>query len=363
MPTLLLSRHTDTVATVTDVAAGLPLLLQVRTDLCVADNVGLRDAAQPLWLVDLEHGIDAPTGQQLLHHWSQSPDHVPPQLILIGSSNQSHPLREHALCVLPQPVNRAALAAALTTARTAVLQSQPLRSRLAACEHVLQQRDRLLAQLAHELRNPLFTIQSVVEALNLNPDTLSASTPILDRQVQHLRDLVDTLYEFSHFSGEPSNKEVERHDLRTLLEQAAENVRARLSARSQELVVLAADEPVWVRGRLTRLIQVLTNLLDNAGKYSPVGRPVEASVVTDGEWAVITVTDHGKGIAAHDLGRVFEPFVQLAGHRPGSSSGLGLGLSIVREIVAQHGGTVNVASGGPGKGSTFEVRLPRADDH
>jgi PAS domain S-box-containing protein len=224
-----------------------------------------------------------------------------------------------------------------------------------------RQKDEFLATLAHELRNPLAPILTAVELIRLRqpPDeAVRRASAIIARQTAHLTRLVDDLLDVSRITMGTIQLRLEPLDLAEVARGAVEAVRAQLDAAGLTLELQAPEPPPAVRGDATRLAQCLTNLLGNAIKFTPAGGRIRLSVAQDGPMAVIEVADSGAGIAADNLERIFEMFVQE--HPSGwlGSTGLGVGLALTRKLVALHGGSVHAASAGPGQGSTFRIELP-----
>jgi PAS domain S-box-containing protein len=236
-----------------------------------------------------------------------------------------------------------------------------------AAEEALKEADRrkdeFLATLAHELRNPLAPIRNALKILQLaggDPTAADSARAIMERQVGQMVRLIDDLLDVSRITR---NRVVLRRGpvpLAEVVDLALEHSRPALEAGGHSLTVSLPPEPLVLDADSARAVQVLTNLLNNAAKYTPPGGRVTLAAERDGSVAVIRITDSGIGIAAADLGRIFEPFTQ-AGRVPGRlPDGLGVGLTLVKSLVEMHGGSVTAASDGPGKGSTFTVRLPLA---
>jgi PAS domain S-box-containing protein len=230
----------------------------------------------------------------------------------------------------------------------------------AAAEHASRAKDEFLAMLGHELRNPLGAIGSAVAALErvARPDDGSAPLrAILARQSRHLTRILDDLLDVSRVI---SGKIVLRRgpvDLREIVDGCVATLRH--AGRTGAHALTVAGDPAFVEGDATRLEQVVSNLLDNALKYTPAGGAIAVTLSVEDADAVVRVRDSGIGIAPDTLPYVFDVFVQ--GHRSldRPEGGLGLGLPLVKRLVELHGGRVGVASAGSGRGSEFEVRLPR----
>ena len=224
-----------------------------------------------------------------------------------------------------------------------------------------QQKDDFLALLAHELRNPLAPIMNVSSILRHLPaqgDTLDRLADTLARQARHMRRLIDDLIDASRARRGLLQLNLVEVDVREVIEAAVEQTAPPMKARGHVLSVQLADSPMWVLGDSMRLVQVISNVLHNAAKYTPPGGKVTLQAAPQGEQLEITVSDNGIGMDAEFLVHVFEPFVQARRSPERADSGLGLGLALVHSLVELHGGTVQATSAGIGLGSAFTVRLP-----
>jgi signal transduction histidine kinase/ActR/RegA family two-component response regulator len=221
-----------------------------------------------------------------------------------------------------------------------------------------QQKTEFLATLSHELRNPLAPIRFAVELLNGPPDAAARARQTLQRQVQHLTRLIDDLLDLTRITRNKLNLHVRPSPLQSLVGDAADAVASDVERTGHELVVDVPTQPVWLQVDPDRVVQMLVNLLTNAIRYSePRGKIVIGSSVDDAD-VTLFVRDRGHGIEAADLQRVFERFVQVGTSRHG---GLGIGLALVKALAELHGGSVEARSDGPGHGSEFRLRLPRAN--
>jgi signal transduction histidine kinase/CheY-like chemotaxis protein len=257
----------------------------------------------------------------------------------------------------------------LQAAGVQLAESQAERERLVnAAQAVRQQaedanrtKDEFLAMLGHELRNPLAPITTALRLMALRqPEALQNERRVLERQVAHMTRLVDDLLDVSRFARGKVQLRREPLDLREVVQRAVEMVQPLLDRRSAPLRLELPPQPAWVAGDAVRLAQVVSNLLTNAAKFTPPeGRIAVRLRLRDPE-VELTVEDSGAGIAPELLPRVFELFVQGRQSPDRQVGGLGLGLGIVRTLVALHGGSVRAASEGEGRGSRFTVTLPRA---
>lgn len=223
-----------------------------------------------------------------------------------------------------------------------------------------ERKNEFLEILAHELRNPLGPIRHAVKILRARPptpDELNWATNIIDRQTEHLTRLVEDLLDVSRGTIELRR---ERVDVATILKGAVEASNALMARNGHQLKVITPAQPLYVEGDLTRLTQVVTNLLDNAAKCTDPGGKVWLGGEREGDTAVIRVKDSGIGIPLDMLPRIFDMFPQAGPSLERSQGGLGVGLALVERLVKLHGGTVTASSAGAGQGSQFIIRLPVA---
>jgi two-component system CheB/CheR fusion protein len=224
-----------------------------------------------------------------------------------------------------------------------------------------RRKDEFLANLAHELRNPLAPIRNAVQLLYLkdppDPDIRTARD-IINRQAQHLVRLVDDLLDVSRLTLGKVTLRPEPVDVAQLIATAVESARPLLDASGHELTAEIYPQPLRVHVDPTRLSQVLTNLLNNAAKYTPRGGYIVVRASRERGNAVIRVRDNGIGIPPDMLGRVFEPFMQIKSAADAPQDGLGVGLALARRLIDMHGGSISAHSGGNGHGSEFIVHLP-----
>ncbi|HJT76464.1 MAG TPA: PAS domain S-box protein, partial [Gemmataceae bacterium] len=228
-----------------------------------------------------------------------------------------------------------------------------------ALEEADRRKDEFLAMLAHELRNPLAPIRTaaqVIRLLGTADPNVRRSTEMIERQAQHLTRLVDDLLDVNRITSGKIQLRKEAVDLAAVVARAVETVRPLLDARKHELTVALPPEAVRLEADATRLAQVVGNLLTNAAKYTAAGGHVWLSAGREGGEVVLRVRDTGVGIPPAMLGKVFDLFAQLDRSLARSEGGLGLGLTLVKNLVELHGGTVEAHSEGPGKGSEFVVR-------
>lgn len=227
-------------------------------------------------------------------------------------------------------------------------------------ERALRDQTAMLARVAHELRNPLTPIcvaASLIDADHV--EELPQLRQLIERQVDHLSRLVGDLLDLSRAQGGKLRLRWSEVDLVQVVSEAVGLTRSAMEARRQHLVVELPDPLAPVDGDRLRLVQVLTNLLENASKYTPAEGCISVTAKESGADVVVRVSDNGIGIRAEALAEVFQPFVQETHATRFNATGLGIGLTVVRELVEAHGGTVQAFSAGEGQGSQFVLTLPR----
>jgi PAS domain S-box-containing protein len=237
-----------------------------------------------------------------------------------------------------------------------------VRERTAELARVDANRNRFLAMLGHELRNPLAPIRNALEILKSGPEEAprERALSLIERQVEHVVRLVDDLLDVSRVIHGKIELRRRIVDLATAVERGVENAQPVLDAHGHRLQVTQPAEPLWVHGDVVRLAQVVSNLLGNAAKYTPEPSRIELSTRREGGEAVLAVRDPGIGIPPELLPSIFDFFVQGESSLARSAGGLGIGLTLVHHIVALHGGTVAASSPGEGRGAVLSVRLPLA---
>jgi diguanylate cyclase (GGDEF)-like protein len=238
----------------------------------------------------------------------------------------------------------------------AVLGAQELQT---AAERARGDQNAFLAVVAHELRNPLTPIRSAAQLISrVDPAELPRLQAVIERQVDHVARLVGDLLDLSRFHLGKLRLQLRLVDVCTLVPECLDACRPAMDARMQSLRVQACEGGLFVNGDPVRLVQVLCNLLDNASKYTPDNGAIELTLKRAGANLAVVVADNGIGIRARVLPEVFHPFVQDSHATDFHSAGLGIGLTVVRELVEAHGGTVEAFSDGAGLGSRFVVSLP-----
>lgn len=238
---------------------------------------------------------------------------------------------------------------------------EELRNRALELVEADRQKDRFLAMLAHELRNPLAPVRNALEEIRLapgDPESVERARAMAGRQIGHMARLIEDLLDVSRITSGKIQLRRQPVDFSTIATHAAVTSRAVIEAARQELRTSIAPGPIWVEGDATRLEQVLANLLNNATKYSDPGARIDLSVSVEAGEARLKVCDTGIGIAPEILPHVFDLFAQGDRSLARAQGGLGIGLTLVRSLVEMHGGTVSVHSEGPGRGTEVVVRLP-----
>ena len=237
--------------------------------------------------------------------------------------------------------------------------------RLTELEHASRRMSEFLAMLAHELRNPLAPIRNAVSIMQMQPDlspVLQQTRDLVARQTSQLTRLVDDLLDVGRIVTGKILLKSDQIDYRDVVHTSLEAARPLIDDRGHRLSVSLPDQPMLMIGDSARLAQALQNLLNNAARYTPDGGDIAVAVRLEEAVCVTTVTDSGAGIASDALERIFELFVQEPSARAPNESGLGIGLSLARTLVEQHGGALSAQSEGPGRGSTFMLRLPLRRD-
>jgi signal transduction histidine kinase/CheY-like chemotaxis protein len=283
------------------------------------------------------------------------------------SARLAHQLEDIGnLTLLERPLRILTLVSAVQAGVNARRRQYQVRALLRDKEHALQQRDRFLAMLGHELRNPLAAIRTAVEVLDCrgpeDPAISREHCRIIQRQASHLSRLVDDLLDVARATAGKIVLSRQRVDLRDVAQRGIEAVKLAMGIQRHEVLCDTSADPEIVDGDPVRLEQVVTNLLSNAIKYTPSGGKIWIIVARsqDDDMVELRVRDTGEGIPMEMLPRIFEPFVQVEQNLDRARGGLGMGLPLVKALVEMHKGTVRAESAGPGRGSEFIVRVPLA---
>ena len=232
---------------------------------------------------------------------------------------------------------------------------------IAALQEADHRKDEFLAMLAHELRNPLAPICNALEIMkrrDISGDVLERVRSMMERQLSQLVHLVDDLLDVSRISRGTIELRKGRTELASVVSHAVEAASPLSESMGQELSVVLPPHPIYLDGDFHRLAQVVGNMLNNAAKYTAKGGSIWLITEQESDQAVIRVRDTGIGIGADQLPLIFDMFKQVDPSLERSQGGLGIGLTLVKKLVAMHGGTVEAHSAGVGQGSEFIVRLP-----
>jgi nitrogen-specific signal transduction histidine kinase/CheY-like chemotaxis protein len=230
-----------------------------------------------------------------------------------------------------------------------------------ALETADRQKNEFLAMLAHELRNPLAPIRNAGEILSrtLPPNSPThAAIAMVKRQVAQLTRLVDDLLDVSRITQGRVELKREPLELATVINHAVETVEPLFRERQHEVSIVSSYRALHVNGDMTRLVQSIVNVLTNAAKYTDAGGKIKLQTRAEGSYALVEISDNGAGISPELLPRVFELFVQGDRTLDRSLGGLGIGLSVARQLIEMHGGKVAAVSAGLGRGATFQLWLP-----
>jgi signal transduction histidine kinase len=234
-----------------------------------------------------------------------------------------------------------------------------------ACEATLdtnRRKDGFLAMLGHELRNPLAAATAAAailrQRLKDDDDGAIRATDVIARQCHRMSRLVEDLLDVARIGYGKMQLEQRRLDLRPIITEAIDERRVQIERRGQNVTIELGASPVWVNADPVRLSQVMSNLIDNAAKYTPESGHIFVEVTVEDCEVHVDVHDSGIGVAADQMVNLFKPFSQLTESRNASAGGLGIGLALVKNLIELHGGTVHAMSPGSGQGSCFTIRLP-----
>jgi signal transduction histidine kinase/CheY-like chemotaxis protein len=283
-----------------------------------------------------------------------------------GTGESLRPLGNVTL--LERPLRVGTLLSAIRTALRARGRQYEIREHIAERERAEQalraadrRKDEFLATLGHELRNPLAPLRTglqLLESANVQDPLVRRVSAVLERQVGHLVRLVDDLLEVSRITRGLIEVRRETLDLLAVLRSAIDTSRPAVDTAGHELTVEFPPQPILIEGDPMRLTQVFANLLANAAKYTDQGGHIWLTAKEERDRVLVSVRDNGIGIPPSQLASVFDMFTQVDRSSRRAQGGLGIGLTLVRSLVALHGGTVQAWSDGPGTGSEFTVELP-----
>ncbi|MES2561944.1 MAG: ATP-binding protein [Pseudomonadota bacterium] len=267
------------------------------------------------------------------------------------------------VAVLERPMNTVSLIAAVRVGLRARQRQFEVRDLLQQRADAIRQRDEFLAMLAHELRNPLAPMRNsvyILKQLAITDASFLKTREIMDRQVTHMARLVDDLLDVSRLESGKVQLQTQQLDLSAATRAATEACMIGMRARGHDVQVSVAEEPLMICADPVRLEQIVSNLVNNAAKFTPEGGVIVVSTTGDEDRAWVQVQDSGVGIRRDMLDAVFDLFTQDTRTLERSQGGLGIGLTIVKRLVELHGGSIRVESGGVGQGSCFTVSFPRS---
>ena len=344
-------------------AAGLPCAVcadMQEVTARVAEGVGAimltEEALTPEGTAELKRAL---AGQP---PWSEIP-------LIILSGTLSFEAKTHSfegiihrtnVTIVDRPVRIRSLISATQSALRARQRQYDVRDLMAQLEERIRERDRFLAVLGHELRNPLGAILLGAQMTDDDGKLPGEQAQLIERQSRHLTRLVNDLLDLSRVAAGKIVLKRQTIDLLELVGESLRTVHAAADRQRVKLVVETCNEPVLVNADPVRVDQIVTNIVTNAIKYTPEGGHVTLEVMCDGDNAIVRVTDDGVGIAPERIGGIFELFAQAENAIGRAQGGMGIGLALVRNLVELHDGTVEAKSEGVGKGSEFVVRLPMA---
>ncbi len=222
-------------------------------------------------------------------------------------------------------------------------------------------KNEFLAILGHELRNPIMALGAGLALLKRRGEDIEKAQSIriqMESQIAHLSRLVEDLLDISRIDQGKISLKKERVELAAVLGAAIELSRPLIDNERHTLSVDLTPQPVWLNGDFTRLSQVVSNLLNNAAKYTPPGGKIGLAARIDDAYAEIEVSDNGIGISPDMQSKIFDIFTQVSNGSKNAKDGLGIGLALVKQLVEMHGGTIALQSAGLNAGSIFKVRLP-----
>ncbi len=312
-------------------------------------------------LLSVEEALPEAAIKLIGEHLSGQPTWSDLPILVLTKSGSDTPWLRNAydrlgnLTLLERPVRASTLLSAVRSALRA-------RNRQYEIRMADQRKDEFLAMLAHELRNPLAPISAAADLLAMissDPDRVTQTGQIIARQVGHMTNLIDDLLDVARVTRGLVSYKKEPLDMRSILTEAVEQTNPLIADRRHHLSLHLPPDSAPVLADRKRLVQVVTNLLGNASKYTPEGGRIVVSLQVTHEEVMLEVSDNGIGLAPGMESRVFELFTQAERTPDRSQGGLGLGLALVKNLVTAHEGKVHARSDGLGKGSRFVVQLPR----
>ena len=296
--------------------------------------------------------------------WSQVPIIILTAVLAAESKTRSFGElgKRTNVTLIDRPVRIQSLVSAARAALSARQRQYDARDLMRKLEDRVHERDRFLAILGHELRNPLGAILLASQMIDEDGRLDGQHARLIERQSRHLTRIVNDLLDLSRVMSGKIVVKPQIVDLRGILRQSLETMQASAQMHEVAVELRMPDEPVAVNVDPVRADQIITNVLTNAIKYTPEGGHVAVTLECDGERARIRVKDDGVGIAPDRIGTIFELFAQAENAIGRSQGGMGIGLALVRNLVQLHGGTVSAKSDGIGKGTEFVIELPRTPE-
>jgi signal transduction histidine kinase/ActR/RegA family two-component response regulator len=328
-------------------------------DLCVRIKEGVGA------ILTTAEALDADAGRTLARALNEQPPWSEVPVMVFAASGRVERTYEQLgpraqVLVLDRPVHVQSLVSTAQAALRSRARQYEIRGLLESVEQRVQERDRFLAILGHELRNPISAILLASQMLD-NNGTLSAEhARLIERQSRHLTRLVNDLLDLSRVVSGKIVLKRQIIDVKKIATQALETLGESIRAQNLDVQIKDGEGPMMIFADPVRIDQILTNLLTNSIKYTPEGGSVTVRLHTEGSDVIIEVEDTGVGIAADRIDTIFELFAQAENAIGRSRGGMGIGLALVQNLVRLHGGTVIPHSDGEGKGSRFTVRLPLA---
>jgi signal transduction histidine kinase len=291
-----------------------------------------------------------------------------PVIVVVGHAAAKHNAQYYlenvgTVSLLNRPLSPDALASTVGAALRARRKQYEVRDLLRQREESERRREEFLAMLAHELRNPLAPIRTGLQILRVtdSKDAVSRTYAMMERQVAHLSRLIDDLLDVSRITRGKISLKRQKICVQDSLQQAADAHAKVAAEKGLKISVRSAEDKLYVDADVTRLEQMIGNVLGNAIKFTPANGSIDISVALEDEEIVIRMRDTGVGIPQTMLSQIFDLFAQTDRPLDRSQGGLGIGLTVVRALAELHGGSCSASSAGEGKGTEICIRLPRAD--
>jgi signal transduction histidine kinase len=290
-----------------------------------------------------------------------------PVVLVASEDTELHGMVERAfpnsgnITLLSRPLHPLTLLSAVEVGLRARHRQVQVRDLINQREEALRQRDEFVAMLAHELRNPLAPMRNAVylqKSMAIDDPMFARTRDIFDRQTTHLSRLVDDLLDVARLERGKVLLQLRRVDLNDAVAAAVEACLPITQASGHKVRIHLSATPLPMQADSVRIEQILSNLINNAAKFTPSGGEITVSAKKEDAHAIVTVTDTGIGIPPEQIEEIFNPFTQGDQTLARSTGGLGIGLTIARRVARLHGGTLTATSAGPGRGTTFSARFP-----